>query len=114
MNHSFNTEFECEFLGSIDTLITSSKLKTLTYKTPIQSNAGLDVYEQPQKDHTYFMCADVSRGTSNDYSAYLVFDVTQVPYRIVAKFRDNTIKPLMFPQKDISCCKRKLIIKHLF
>ena len=45
------------------------------------------------------MCADVSRGTSNDYSAYLVFDVTQVPYRIVAKFRDNTIKPLMFPQK---------------
>ena len=95
----FNTEFECEFLGSIDTLITSSKLKTLTYKTPIQSNAGLDVYEQPQKDHTYFMCADVSRGTSNDYSAYLVFDVTQVPYRIVAKFRDNTIKPLMFPQK---------------
>ena len=87
------------FLGSIDTLITSSKLKTLTYKTPIQSNAGLDVYEQPQKDHTYFMCADVSRGTSNDYSAYLVFDVTQVPYRIVAKFRDNTIKPLMFPHK---------------
>ena len=80
----FNTEFECEFLGSIDTLITSSKLKTLTYKTPIQSNAGLDVYENPQKDHTYFICADVSRGTSNDYSAYLVFDVTQVPYRIVA------------------------------
>ena len=94
----FQTEFECEFLGSIDTLITPSKLKTLTYKTPIQSN-GLDVYENPQKDHTYFMCADVSRGTSNDYSAYLVFDVTQVPYRIVAKFRDNTIKPLMFPQK---------------
>ena len=95
----FNTEFECEFLGSIDTLITPSKLKTLTYRTPIQTNAGLDVYENPQKDHTYFMCADVSRGTSNDYSAYLVFDVTQVPYRIVAKFRDNTIKPLMFPQK---------------
>ena len=90
----FQTEFECEFLGSIDTLITAAKLKTLTYKTPIQSNAGLDVYENPQKDHTYFICADVSRGTSNDYSAYLVFDVTQVPYRIVAKFRDNTIKIL--------------------
>ena len=95
----FNTEFECEFLGSIDTLITPHKLRTLAYKTPLQSNAGLDIYEQPKKDHTYFMCADVSRGTSNDYSAYLVFDVTQVPYRIVAKFRDNTIKPLMFPQK---------------
>ena len=95
----FQTEFECEFLGSIDTLITPSKLRTLAYKTPIQSNAGLDVYEQPQKDHTYFMVADVSRGTKNDYSAYVVFDVTQVPYRIVAKYRDNEVKPLLFPQK---------------
>ena len=95
----FNTEFECEFLGSIDTLITPHKLRTLAYKTPVTSNAGLDVYEQPQKDHTYFMCADVSRGTKNDYSAYVVFDVTQVPYRVVAKFRDNEVKPLLFPQK---------------
>ena len=95
----FQTEFECEFLGSIDTLITPHKLRTLAYKTPVTSNAGLDVYEQPQKDHTYFMCADVSRGTKNDYSAYVVFDVTKVPYRVVAKFRDNEVKPLLFPQK---------------
>ena len=95
----FQTEFECEFLGSIDTLITPSKLRTLAYKTPETSNAGLDVYEQPQKGHTYFMVADVSRGTKNDYSAYVVFDVTQVPYRIVAKYRDNEVKPLLFPQK---------------
>jgi hypothetical protein len=95
----FQTEFECEFLGSIDTLITPHKLRTLAYKTPLQSNAGLDVYEQPQKDHTYFMVADVSRGTKNDYSAYVVFDVTQVPYRVVAKYRDNEVKPLLFPQK---------------
>jgi len=95
----FQTEFECEFLGSIDTLITPSKLRTLAYKTPTTSNAGLDVYEQPQKDHTYFITADVSRGTKNDYSAYVVFDVTQVPYRVVAKYRDNEVKPLLFPQK---------------
>ena len=30
------TEFECEFLGSIDTLITPHKLRTLAYKTPLQ------------------------------------------------------------------------------
>ena len=95
----FQTEFECEFLGSIDTLISPHKLRTLAYKPPEQSNAGLDVYEQPQKDHTYFMCADVSRGTKNDYSAYVVFDVTKVPYRVVAKFKDNEVKPMMFPQK---------------
>ena len=95
----FNTEFECQFLGSINTLINPSKLKTLTYKNPIKTNAGLDVYENPQKDKTYLLVADVSRGTSNDYSAYIVFDVSQVPYRIVAKFRDNEVKPLLFPQK---------------
>ena len=101
----FNTEFECEFLGSIDTLITPSKLRTLTYKTPLQSNAGLDVYEQPKEGNTYLLTADVSRGTSNDYSAYIVFNVSQVPYRIVAKFRDNEIKPLIFPQKIYQVAK---------
>ena len=95
----FNTEFECEFLGSIDTLVSPAKLKTLTYRTPITSNAGLDVYVNPQKDHTYFITADVSRGTSNDYSAFVVMDVTEIPYKVVAKYRDNEIKPLLFPSK---------------
>ena len=95
----FNTEFECEFLGSIDTLISPSKLRVLTYKTPIQSNAGVDIYELPQPEHTYLITADVARGTSKDYSAFIVFDVSSIPYKIVAKFRDNEIKPLLFPQK---------------
>ena len=95
----FNTEFECEFLGSIDTLITPAKLKTLTYRAPIQSNAGLDVHVRPKEGHTYMLTADVSRGTSNDYSAFVVIDVSEIPYRIVAKYRDNEIKPLVFPSK---------------
>ena len=95
----FNTEFECEFLGSIDTLVSPAKLKTLTYRTPLTSNAGLDVYVNPENNHTYYMTADVSRGTANDYSAFVVVDVTEIPYRIVAKYRDNEIKPLLFPSK---------------
>jgi len=95
----FNTEFECEFLGSIDTLIAPSKLRTLAYQAPIRSNAGLDVYKNPVEGHTYFLTADVSRGTSNDYSAYIVFDVSEMPYKIVAKYKDNEIKPLLFPTK---------------
>jgi hypothetical protein len=95
----FNTEFECEFLGSIDTLITPSKLRTMTYREPKQSNAGLDVHIPPQQGHTYVLTADVSRGTANDYSAFCVFDVTQMPYKLVAKFRDNELKPLIFPSK---------------
>ena len=95
----FNTEFECEFLGSIDTLITPHKLKTLAYLDPEKSHKGLDLYESPQKGRTYLVTADVSRGTSNDYSAFIVFDVSEVPYRIVAKYKDNEIKPLIFPRK---------------
>ena len=45
------------------------------------------------------LTADVARGTKNDNSAFVVFDITEVPYRVVATFKDNEIKPLLFPQK---------------
>ena len=92
----FQTEFECEFLGSMDTLVNASKIKTMAVINPKRSG-GLDVYELPKKDHTYTVTVDVSRGLSNDYSAFVVVDVTQAPYKIVAKFRDNDIKPIVFP-----------------
>ena len=95
----FNSEFECEFLGSIDTLIAPHKLKVMPYVDPIQSHADLDIFEKPDPKKTYFLTADVSRGTSQDYSAFLVLDVTEMPYKVVAKYRNNEIKPLIFPQK---------------
>ncbi len=93
----FNQEFECEFLGSVNTLITSSKLKTLVYDDPLTSNAGLDVYEEPIPEHTYVMTVDVARGLTKDYSAFVVMDTTTIPYKLVAKYRNNVIKPLLFP-----------------
>ena len=101
----FNSEFECEFLGSIDTLIAPHKLKVMPYIDPIQSNADLDIFERPDPKKTYFLTADVSRGTSQDYSAFLVLDVTDMPYKIVAKYRNNEIKPLIFPQKIYEVAK---------
>jgi len=92
----FQTEFECEFLGSVDTLINASKIKTIPVVEPKRSG-GLDVYEMPKKNHLYTMTVDVSRGLTNDYSAFCVIDCTSAPYKVVAKFRDNEIKPLVFP-----------------
>jgi len=92
----FQTEFECEFLGSVDTLINASKIKTMPVIEPKRSG-GLDVYEMPKKDRLYTMTVDVSRGLTSDYSAFCVIDCTSVPYKVVAKFRDNEIKPLLFP-----------------
>ena len=93
----FKVEFECEFLGSVNTLINPSILKNLIYEDPIQSNAGLDVYEKAQKEHNYLITVDVARGLGNDYSAFIVVDITEFPYKIVAKYRNNEIKPMLFP-----------------
>ena len=93
----FTQEFECEFLGSVDTLIAPSKLRSMVYEDPLTSNKGLDVYEEPIKDHNYMMTVDVARGTGKDYSAFVVVDITTFPYTLVAKYRDNDIKPILFP-----------------
>jgi hypothetical protein len=93
----FKVEFECEFLGSVDTLIAPSKLRTLVYDNPIQRNAGLDVYVPPQEKHDYVMTVDVARGVGEDYSAFVVVDITQFPHQVVAKYRNNDIKPMLFP-----------------
>jgi len=93
----FKIEFECEFLGSIDTLIAPSKLKSLVYENPIQQNAGLDVYIPPEKGHDYLMTVDVARGVGEDYSAFVLTDITEFPHKVVAKYRNNEIKPMLFP-----------------
>ena len=87
----------CEFLGSIGTLVNPSKLKSLVYDEPMKKSGGLDVYEEPLDEHTYIMTVDVSRGLNNDYSAFVVFDISTFPYKIVAKYRNNEIKPMLFP-----------------
>jgi hypothetical protein len=93
----FKIEFECEFLGSVDTLIAPSKLKSLVYDNPLTQNAGLDVHEQPKKDNDYVITVDVARGVGEDYSAFIVADITTFPHKVVAKYRNNTIKPMLFP-----------------
>src|SRR6056300_265709 len=76
----FRTEFECEFVGSVDTLINASKLRMLSHQNPIKSHSGLDIYEEVKKDHHYMVTVDVARGDLNDYSAFVIFDISQMPY----------------------------------
>ena len=93
----FKVEFECEFLGSVNTLISPAKLKNMVYEAPIMKNAGLDIYENAIPEHNYLMTVDVARGMGNDYSAFIVYDITNFPYKVVAKYRNNEIKPMLFP-----------------
>mgnify|MGYP001186524319 FL=1 len=93
----FAIEFECEFLGSVDTLIAASKLKSLVYEQPVDQNGKLSVYERPYPKRDYIVTVDVARGVGKDYSAFVVADITEFPYKIVATYRDNEIKPMLFP-----------------
>jgi hypothetical protein len=90
----FNQEYCCQFLGSSGTLVSGAKLKELSPSTPITQTQGIYQYEKPEKDRTYALIVDVSRGKGLDYSAFSVIDITVMPYRQVCTFRDNMIGPI--------------------
>jgi hypothetical protein len=47
--------------------------------------------------HIYCLTVDTSRGLGGDYSAFSVIDVSQIPYKQVAKYKSNDIAPILFP-----------------
>lgn len=101
----FTVEYECEFLGSSNTLIDGKKLLTLAYSNPVFSSNNVDIYEHPVRGNKYIITADTARGVDEDYSACVVFDVTVVPYRIVAKFQANDIPILIYPTVILQLAK---------
>jgi hypothetical protein len=109
---AFLQEFCTDFLGSSDTLISGIKLQSLVYDKPIKSKKGLDVYEEPLVNHQYMINVDVARGVDLDYSVFTVIDITKMPYKLVAKYRDNQIKPIMFPYiiKDVGLHYNKAFV----
>jgi hypothetical protein len=78
-----------EFLGSSDTLIDGRKLSQLTYIDPIIISGDVKMYEDVKEDRHYMITVDTSRGSGIDYSVFVVFDITEIPYRVVAKYRNN-------------------------
>ena len=101
----FSQEFECEFLGSVDTLISPAKIKATPYIPAIESKNGLQMFKRPEKDHLYVTTVDVARGTGRDYSAFAVIDCTKIPYEIVATYKNNEVKPHIFPSVIEQVCK---------
>ena len=94
----FKVEFECEFLGSVDTLISVTKLRNLVFEDPIVNNyKGMLVYEHPIKGNDYIITVDTARGIDHDSSAFIVFDITTYPYKTVARYKNAEIKPMLFP-----------------
>jgi len=95
-----------EFIGSSATLISGSKLRSLAFHTPVHAEEGLDIYQQPQPGRMYIGTVDCSEGVEQDYSTINIIDVTEVPYRQVAKYRNNKLPLLFFPTIIYSLCKK--------
>jgi hypothetical protein len=93
----FRQEFECEFLGSSNTLIHPAILSKLVYVRTIGENAGVRIYKNPEKGHQYAMTVDVSEGLGLDASAFTVVDISTIPYEVVAVYTDPNISQLMLP-----------------
>ena len=102
----FRQEFETEFIGSSATLITGAKLRSLAFFDPPWQEENLDIYEQPMPNRLYIATVDCSEGVGLDYHTINMIDVTEVPYRQVAKYRNNKLPLLFFPTVIYSLCKR--------
>lgn len=117
----FAQEYMTEFLGSSDTLISGMALRNLAFKNPIRSNSeGLEIWEDPKttsylnkqinrrekKRNQYVIVCDVSRGVGLDYHAATVFDITTAPYKIVARYRNNLVAPMILPQVLLGLAKK--------
>ena len=93
----FNQEVLCTFLGSSNTLISPDTIARMSPIPFMHEKDGLDILEYPVPGHIYFTTVDTSRGIGGDYSAFTVIDTTEYPYKIVAKYRNNKISPLLYP-----------------
>jgi hypothetical protein len=101
----FRQEFECEFIGSTNTLIHPVKLRSLVWHNPIATEGHLKIYKKPEPGRTYCMTVDVAEGQGLDYSTFSIIDVSEIPYRQVAIFRDNKISPMLFPTIIVQTAK---------
>lgn len=103
----FDQEYACSFKGSSLTLISSKYLEQMLSLRPIDDLSDyMKVFRRYEENRRYVGVADVGGGCEQDYSVLTIFDVTEYPYRIAAKFRNNQISPLMFPHTIISVCEQ--------
>ena len=87
----------CSFVGSSKTLVDGTKLSTIPFVDPIYESDKLKIFEKPIVGHNYVCTVDTSRGQHLDYSAFMIFDITVAPYRVVATYKDNSISTMAYP-----------------
>lgn len=87
----------CSFLGSSNTLVSTQKLTSLVSIKPIEQNNNLTIYKKPDPKRRYMITVDTAEGVERDYSVAMVIDITEIPYEVVAIYKNNLIAPMIFP-----------------
>jgi hypothetical protein len=70
----------------------------MVYEEPIsiQMFKKFKVYYTPEKEHQYVLICDVAEGVGGDSSSIQVLDVTSIPWKQVAVYKDNQVKTNLF------------------
>lgn len=124
----FKQEYENSFVGSTGTLIPAEILENMQWSNPEEEhseylkvylpkdhihvmepdpedeNLQIRVVKKSDKPRKYVAIADPAGGVGQDYSVCTVIDVTEYPYKIAAKYRNNDISPLLFPHTVMNMC----------
>jgi len=95
----FKQEYELQFLGSDNTLLSPEALNSLYSKKPIRTDAddNILIYKDPIENHIYILIIDIAHGKGQDYSTIQVIDITNQPFEQVAVFRSNTVPTNVLP-----------------
>lgn len=96
----------CTFNGSSKSLISGAKLGSIATHPPIFEKDLLKVHYKPIEGHSYVCTVDTSRGQHLDYSAFVIFDITELPYKVVATYKNNQISPMTYPFLIMRTCQQ--------
>lgn len=91
-------EISCQFHGSSATLIKGELIPAIAYSTPTILLPNLHQFQKPVEGHQYVMLVDTSRGSGLDHSAFVIVDISTLPYQVVVTYYDNKISTLVFPE----------------
>lgn len=93
----FDQEFGIKFRGSVGSLIPNKCLDNMLSKVPVdEPNDFTRIYKPYVAGRKYVGIADTGKGVEGDYSVLSIIDVTEYPYKIAAKYRNNQIPPIMY------------------
>jgi len=92
----FGGEYLCKPSASLDVLFDRDILDKKETAEPIRVIAGLKIFKGFDASHRYAGGADIAGGVGLDSSTAVVIDFDILPCRVVATFKNNTIKPDTF------------------